>query len=85
MITSSSTSSRRILFSNIEELVSDSIDDEARNSCDSRNCRCDDETRDEILDDRKKNASIMIKMRKKSDLRIQRSSDEDNRMIRESD
>jgi hypothetical protein len=82
---SSSTSFRRILFSNIEELVFDSTDDEARDSCDSRDCRFDDEARNEAFDDRKKTASIMIKMRKKSDLRIRRSSDEDDRMIRKSD
>jgi hypothetical protein len=84
-MTSSLTSSRRILFSNIEELVFDSTDDEVRNSCDSRDCRCDDEARNEIFDDRKKEASIMIKMKEKSDLRIRRSSDENYRMIRKSD
>jgi hypothetical protein len=81
-MTSSSTSFRRILFSNIEKLVFDLTDDETRNSCD---CCYDDETRNEILDDRKKNALIMIKMRKKSDLRIRRFSDENNCMIREFD
>jgi hypothetical protein len=80
---SSSTSFRRILFSNIEEL-SDSIDDEARSSCDSR-CDCDDETQNEILNDRKKDASIMIRMKKKINLRIRRSSNKDDRMIRKSD
>jgi hypothetical protein len=64
---SSSTSFRRILFSNIEELVPDSIDDEARDSCD---CRCDDEIRNEVFNNRKKDALIIIKMEKKSDLRI---------------
>ncbi len=63
-MTSSSTSSRRILYSNIEEF-SDSIENKARDSCDydSCDCRCDcdDEMRDEAFDDRKKNASIMIK------------------------
>ncbi len=54
----SSTSSRRILFSNVEELVSDSTDDEARDCCD---CDCDDKTRNEVLDDREKNASIIIR------------------------
>jgi hypothetical protein len=70
------------LFSNVEELVSDSTDDEARDSCD---CRYDDETRNEVFDDRKNDVSIMIKMKKKFDLRIRRSSDEDDSMIRESD
>ncbi len=82
MITSLFTLSRRILFSSIEELVSDSTDDETRDSCD---CCCDDETRNEVLDDREKDASIIIKMKEKSDLRIRRSSDEDNCIIRESD
>ncbi len=63
-MTLSSTSFRRILFNNIEKL-SDSIDDEARDSCDCDFCDCrrdcDDEIRNEILDDRKKDASIMIK------------------------
>jgi hypothetical protein len=63
---SSSTSFRRVFFSNIEELFN-SIDDEAWDSCDcdSCDCRCDcdDQIRNEILDDRKKNASIMIKKR----------------------
>jgi hypothetical protein len=85
---SSSTLFRRILFSNIERLF-DSIDDEARDSfdCDSCDCRrdCDDEIRDEIFDDREKDASIMIRMREKSHLRIRRSSNEDDRMIQESD
>jgi hypothetical protein len=38
-----------ILFNNIEELISDSIDDETRSCFD-----CDDEIRNEVLDDRKK-------------------------------
>ncbi len=61
---SSTTLFRRILFNDIERL-SDSIDDEARDSfdCDSCDCRrdCDYETRNEAFDDRKKDASIMIK------------------------
>ncbi len=87
-MTLSSTSSQRILFNNIEKL-SDSIDDEARDfcDCDSCDCRrdCDDEIRDEIFDDREKDASIMIRMREKSHLRIRRSSNVDDRMIQESD
>jgi hypothetical protein len=75
---SSSTLFRRILFSNIEELVSDSTDDETRDSCD---CRCNDKIKDEILDDRKKDASIIIKMKKKIDLRIRRFLNENDRMI----
>ncbi len=51
LMTSSSTLSRRILFNNIKELIFDSTDDETRDSCD---CRCDDETRNEIRDNRKK-------------------------------
>ncbi len=61
-MTSSSTLFRRILFSNIEKLVFNLINDKARDSCD---CHCDDEIRNEIFDDRKKNTSIMIKMKKK--------------------
>jgi hypothetical protein len=63
-MTLSSTSSQRILFNNIEKL-SDSIDDEARDfcDCDSCDCRrdCDDETRNEVLDDREKKASIIVR------------------------
>jgi hypothetical protein len=66
-MTSSLTSSRRILFNNIKELVSDSIDDEAWDFCD---CRCDEEIRNEIFNDQKKEASIMIIITKKSDLRV---------------
>jgi frataxin-like iron-binding protein CyaY len=49
---SSSTSFRRIVLSNIEELF-DSIDDEVRDSCDCR-CECDDETRNKVFNDQKK-------------------------------
>jgi hypothetical protein len=49
---SSSTSSRRILFNNIEEF-SDSIDNETQDfyDCDScdYHCDCDDEIRNEIF------------------------------------
>ncbi len=87
-MTSSSTLFRRIFFSNIEEFF-DSIDDEARSSCDcdSCNCRCDcdNETRDKTFDDREKNASIMIRMKEKFDLRIRKSLNDNDRMIRESD
>ncbi len=68
-------SSRRILFNKIERLVFDSADDESRDDFDAF---CDDETRDEALTNREKNASIMIKMREKFNLQIQRSSDEDD-------
>jgi hypothetical protein len=44
-----------------------------------------DETENEIFNDRKKDASIIIRMKKKSDLRIRRSSNEDDCMIRKSD
>jgi hypothetical protein len=79
LMTWSFTSFRRIIFSNIEELISDWTDDETRDCC-----SCDDETRDEILNDRKENASIIIKMKEKFDLRIRRFSDKDDHIIRKS-
>jgi hypothetical protein len=54
LMTSSSTSFRRILINNIEKLVFNSTDDEVRDSCDSRDCRCDDKTRNEVFNDWKK-------------------------------
>ncbi len=84
---SSSTSFRRILFSNSERFF-DSIDDEVRNFCDCDSCDyrrdCDDEVRNKVFNDREKDVSILIQ-KKNFDLLIRRSSDENNRMIRESD